>query len=65
MNWTSTKTPMWQIDCENFRRVGSFELRDVSSPEHLAFVEAFAAQHELSLKRSGEAVLFHAHSTEK
>ena len=56
---------MWQIDCENFRRVGSFELRDVSSPEHLAFVEDFAAQHELSLKRSGEAVLFHAHSTEK
>jgi hypothetical protein len=49
---------MWQIDCENFRRVGSFELRDVSKAEHLAFAEAFAAQHRLSMKHNGEAVLF-------
>jgi hypothetical protein len=59
MNWTSTKVPMWQIDCEEFRKVGrSFELRDVTTPEHESFVEAFSAKHRLKTKRHGTTVTF-------
>ena len=59
MNWTSTEVPMWQIDCENFLRVGrSFELRNVTTPEHLAFVTAFTAKHSVQFERDGSTVRF-------
>lgn len=39
MNWTSTKVPLWQTDCETFRTVGRrFELRDVATTAHEEFV---------------------------
>jgi len=54
MNWTSTQVPLWQIDCEEFRKVGHpFELRDVSTPEHEKFIEAFGAKHWLKTARRG------------
>jgi hypothetical protein len=50
MNWTSTKVPLWQIDCENFRRVGGrFELREVSADEHKSFIIDFAKRHDLKV----------------
>lgn len=37
--------PLWQIDCDDFRRVGKpFELRNVTTSEHLDFVGAFSAR---------------------
>lgn len=57
MNWTSTRVPMWQIDCENFRQVGSFRLEHVG-PEHMPFVETFAAKHNLRFKVEGSTVRF-------
>jgi hypothetical protein len=59
VNWTTTKVPLWQVDCENFRRTGRpFELRDVSAPEHLQFVNAFAARYELTVKEDRGSVRF-------
>lgn len=59
MNWTSTTVPMWQIDCENYRRVWlDFELRDVSTPEQEAFVKAFAEKHGIKTERHGSTVRF-------
>jgi hypothetical protein len=48
---------MWQIDCENFRQVGSFRLQHVG-PEHMPFVEAFAAEHDLRFEVEGSTVRF-------
>lgn len=58
MDWTSTRVPMWQIDCENFRSSGVVELQHVSTPEHKAFVEAFVAQHDLDVEWKGSTVRF-------
>ena len=59
MNWTTTKVPLWQIDCENFRRtMRPFELRDVMAPEHLEFVQHFAARYELEVEEKGTTMLF-------
>jgi hypothetical protein len=50
---------MWQIDCEEFRKVGrSFELRDVSTPQHERFIEAFSTKHRLTTEREGSTVRF-------
>lgn len=59
LNWTSTKVPLWQVDCEAFRRVGRpFELRDVTTQEHETFVNTFSARFNLNVKRKGTTVTF-------
>jgi hypothetical protein len=58
MNWTSTKVPMWQVDCENFRRSGAVELQDVSTPEQKAFVQAFALKYDMDVEWKGSTVRF-------
>ena len=61
MNRTSTKVPMWQLDCQNFWRAGSaFEVRDVTSEEDQQFIEVFAASHNLTYTRGGTTVAFSA-----
>lgn len=46
VNWTSTTVPLWQIDCESYRKAGgSFQLRDITTQEHRAFVEAFCIRY--------------------
>jgi len=51
--------PLWQIDCEEFRKVGRpFELRDVTTPEHEKFVEVFSVRHGLATEREGTTVRF-------
>jgi hypothetical protein len=50
MNWTSTTVPLWQVDCESFRRTqNAFELRDVTTTEHRDFVKQFAARYHLTV----------------
>ena len=52
LNSTSTKVPLWQQDCESFRRtLRPFILRDVTDPEHLNFVDDFARQYALRAER--------------
>lgn len=59
LNWTTTTVPLWQIDCDNFRKVGKpFELRDVTTPEHLRFAEIFAARYDLTFKMKGTTIEF-------
>ena len=59
MNWTTTRVPLWQIDCDNFRRVGRpFELRDATTEEYTSFVHAFAARYSLSFVVEGSRVVF-------
>lgn len=59
MNWTSTQVPLWQIDCENYRRaLQPFELRDVT-PEHDDFVEQFTLRYDLECKRIGTKIVFY------
>jgi hypothetical protein len=59
MNWTSTTVPLWQIDCDNFRRVGRpFELRDVTTMEHERFVEMFCARYDIECIKDGTIVRF-------
>jgi len=59
VNWTSTTVPMWQIDCENFRKVGgTFHLKDVSTEEHLMFVKLFCARYDYSVKMAGTTAIF-------
>ncbi|HVK59874.1 MAG TPA: hypothetical protein VM735_13895 [Candidatus Kapabacteria bacterium] len=61
MNWTSTKVPMWQFDCQNYWRAGSaFEVRDVTTEEHMKFVATFASVHELSFSVIGQTARFSA-----
>ena len=61
VNFTTTKVPLWQIECDNFRRVGSeYELRDLATPEHDQFVQNFAARYDLDFKRDGSTVTFAA-----
>ena len=59
MNWTSTKAPLWQIDCDEFRnRKKPFELRDVTTEEHEKFTLVYASRFDLGYKRTGSTVLF-------
>jgi hypothetical protein len=59
MNWTTTKVPLWQIDCENFRKVGRpFELRDVTTTEHWQFVKVFGARYAWNYTKEGSTVRF-------
>ena len=59
MNWTSTQVPLWQIDCDEFRKVGRpFELRDVNTPEHENFVAVFSVRFGWTAKREGTMVIF-------
>jgi hypothetical protein len=61
MNWTSTKVPLWQLDCQNYWRAGSpFEIRDVTTDEDRQFIETFAVSHNLSFTRRGDSVVFQA-----
>ena len=63
MNWTSTTVPLWQIDCENFRKVGKpFELRDVTTDEHKRFVAAFGSRFHLKVAEKDRIVLFEPRS---
>jgi hypothetical protein len=56
LNWTTTKIPLWQIDCESYRKAGQpFELREVTTPEHEQFVQVFAARYDLQITREGYA----------
>jgi hypothetical protein len=64
MNWTTTTVPLWQIDCDNFRRVGKpFELRDATTPEHDAFVDLFCARYGLKSARKGTTVCMEPEKT--
>jgi hypothetical protein len=59
MNWTTTKIPLWQVDCESFRKVGRpFELRDVTAPEHWEFVEPFALRNNIQYTKTDTTVYF-------
>jgi hypothetical protein len=59
MNWTSTTVPLWQIDCENFRKVGKpFEPRDVTTEEHKRFVAAFGSKFRLKVAQKETTVVF-------
>jgi hypothetical protein len=59
MNWTTTTVPLWQIDCDNYRKVGRhFELRDVTTAEHRQFVEVFAARYDLAVQLNGAVATF-------
>ena len=61
MNFTTTKVPLWQIECDNFRRVDSeYELRDMATTEHDQFVQALAARYDLDITRLGSTVTFAA-----
>jgi hypothetical protein len=53
MNWTSTRIPLWQSDCEQFRKLRRpFEVRDVG-PENDVFVDAFANRFDFDVDRRG------------
>ncbi len=59
INWTSTEVPMWETDCVQFWRTGlPFELRNVTTDEHDAFVQRFAEAHQLTVERYGNTVCF-------
>jgi hypothetical protein len=50
---------MWQIDCENYRKVGGvFQLKDVSTEEHQMFIKLFCARYDYSVKMAGTAAIF-------
>jgi hypothetical protein len=54
MNWTTTRVPLWQSDCENFRRaLQPFEVRDVVTAEQWQFIEDFATRYELTIRKHG------------
>jgi hypothetical protein len=61
VNWTSTTVPMWQIDCESFRKVGGiFQLKDVSTEEHHLFITHFCARHGYKFTMAGTTAIFSA-----
>ncbi|HET7712987.1 MAG TPA: hypothetical protein VFK94_00030 [Patescibacteria group bacterium] len=61
MNWTSTRVPLWQTDCQNFWRAGSpFEVRDVTDLKDTEFLENFASSHNLFYTRWGTTIRFAA-----
>jgi hypothetical protein len=63
MNSTSTTVPLWQLDCESFRRtLRPFVLRDVTNEEHHQFVKDFAKNYELHIRLAESAVTFYPSS---
>jgi hypothetical protein len=59
MKWTSTRIRQWEIDCDSFRKVGrSFELRNVTTPEHEQFAAVFCARYEWICTKDGTTLLF-------
>jgi hypothetical protein len=59
MEWTSTNTRRWQLQCGNFANEGeAFQLRDVTTEEHRRFVEVFAKHYELEVSVEGTTVTF-------
>ena len=59
LHWTTTTVPLWQIDCENFRKANCpFELMEVVSEEHRKFVRAFAARYGVRCRCRGTTVVF-------
>jgi hypothetical protein len=59
MNYSSTDTPQWKVECEELRKQGiPFTLCDVRTIEHMAFVQAFCMALEWTAKQEGESVLF-------
>jgi hypothetical protein len=60
VNWTTTAVPLWQVDCENFRKTGRpFELRGVSLQEHHEFISAFSARYDLQVVKNDDSALFY------
>jgi hypothetical protein len=58
LNWTTTKVPMWQIDCEAYRKLKRpFELRDATTVEHEKFIFAFCARYDWLYEWSGHTVV--------
>lgn len=56
-NWTSPRLPLWQVDCEEFRKSESpFELRDVG-PEHERFIHVYATRFGLDVRREGSTIV--------
>jgi hypothetical protein len=50
---------MWQIDCDNFRKVGGiFQLKDVTTEEHQMFIKLFCARYDYSVKMAGTTAIF-------
>jgi hypothetical protein len=58
MNRTSTQVPLWRIDCEQFRKLGSFELLHVNTEAHETFIKAFIAENDLNHAREGSTITF-------
>ena len=59
MNWTSTQVPLWQIDCDEFRKAGRpFELRDVNTDDHRMFVQVFCVRFGWLSRQDGNTVTF-------
>src|SRR5687768_7560762 len=59
LNWTSTKVPLWQIDCDEYRKLRKpFELRDVTTEEHKVFAVAYSSRFDLEYKFTESAVVF-------
>jgi hypothetical protein len=58
MNWISTAIPSWREECENQRRRHeSFEVRDVTTSEHLQFIATFSKCFHLRIKPTGRSIL--------
>jgi hypothetical protein len=66
-NRTTTTVPLWQVDCENFRRTGKpFELRDVATTiEHRMFIEEFSARYELTVRHGDGFAVFESPNKRK
>ncbi len=59
MNDASTRVHLWQVECEDFQKVGqAFELRDVETQEHWNFVNLFCARSGWTAKGQGTTVVF-------
>jgi hypothetical protein len=59
MNWTTTTVPLWQGDCDNYRRTGRpFEVRDVTTPSQREFLDQFAARHDLAVSQEEQIARF-------
>ena len=59
VNWTSTTVPLWQIDCENYRKVGGpFQLKDVTTAEHHQFVKLFCARYDYTFTMAADTAIF-------
>lgn len=60
MNSTSTKVPLWELDCDSFRRtLRPFALHDVTDEAHHRFVASFAREFDLRTEKVGSKVIFY------